>query len=278
MIPHAKIYCFAFMMLLLTGCKTTPAPQVEVPVTPPPAVPAAPAEPEPVVAELPPEPAMSEDLKALHDAMTSSDKASIERCARSIIDKDPAGSDAVTAYRALAELALETSPATARLYIERAAELSPNDAEVRLVFGKIAHAQANDDEALAHFEAAATADPKNATPCVLSAALLLTYLDLEKALDRSACAMTRQPERCDVLAIRADTLYAAKQFEDAAAHYEKYVAAACPESEDVLLHLAKLNESQLNQPKRACELYTRLAELRPDDPNYAASRAYQCGL
>ena len=146
------------------------------------------------------------------------------------------------------------------------------------MFGKIAHAQANDDEALAHFEAAATADPKNATPCVLSAALLLTYLDLEKALDRSACAMTRQPERCDVLAIRADTLYAAKQFEDAAAHYEKYVAAACPESEDVLLHLAKLNESQLNQPKRACELYTRLAELRPDDPNYAASRAYQCGL
>ena len=275
---HAKLALFAFMTLLLTGCKTAPAPQPEAPVVPPPAVVEVPAEPAPVVPELPPEPAMSEDLKALHDAISSTDKAAIERQAHVIIDKDPAGSDAVAAYRALAELALETSPATARLYIERAAELAPNDAEVRTLFGRIAHAQSNDDEALMHFEAAAAADPNSATPCVAAATILLTYLDLEKALDRSSCAMERQPNRCDVLAIRADTLYAAKQFEDAAAHYEKYVAASCPESEDILKHLAKLNETQLNQPKRACEVYTRLTELRPDDPNYAASRAYQCGL
>lgn len=275
MIASIQKYLFCLSILFFTACGSTPPPKVEAPVAPPPVV----QEPTTTPPEQPvePEPVMSPELAELHEAMRVGNLEAIQTKARQIIDKDPTGADAVVAYRALAEMALETSPATARLYIERAAERAPNDPDVFFVFGKIAHAQANDDEALKHFETAANADPKNASACLASAAILLTYLDLEQALERADCAMKRQPDRCDVVAMHADTRFASKRFEDAAASYEKYLDLSCPVSEDVLRRLAKLHETHLSNAKRACEVYAILAELRPDNPDYAASRDYQCG-
>lgn len=279
MISISKHLLPFILACLLTGCGTTEQPKAAFPVAPPPVVKPQPTPSEPPKPDLPPEPVKSPELTALLTAMDAGNADDIARTARTIIDKDPRGEDAVTAYRALAECELSTaSPATARLYIERAAELAPKDARVAFVYGNIAHAQANDDEALTHYETAANADTHDASACIASAAIFLTYLDLEKALDRSNCAIEREPTRCDAIAIRADTLYAAKQFEDAATYYERYLSANCALSEDVMRRLAKLNETHLGNAKRACEVYGMLVELRPDDPNYAASRAYQCGL
>ncbi len=263
---------------LMLGCASThPAPVVETPVEPAPVEVA-----QPVDAHQNDEPALSPLRIALLDAQKSQDAQQIESAARNIIDADPTSEDAKYAYLALAELNLASAPETARLFVERAYEITPNDYDVQMIYGRIAHAQTqtqnSDDEALDHFARAAQADTKNAAPCIAAAAILLNYLDIERANDQAKCAIEREPERCDAIAIFADARYAAKDYESAAKAYENYIQKDCNQSEDVLKRLAKLNETQLSDPKRACELYNQLLNLVPDDPNYKASRDYQCGL
>ena len=233
------------------------------------------------VQDVPPEPekpAISPELEALNQAVAGGSEEEIEAASRAIIDRDPLGQDAVHAYCALAELELQRQPDTARLYIERAAEIAPANAVVQLTMGRIAHAQQLDDEALRHFNSSAQADPASAAACIEAAAILIRYLDIANALTQAKCAYERAPQDCAAMTIYADALYANKQFEEAAATYELRQTASCPASEDALRNLAKLYETHLSNPKRACQVYTELSTLRPEDPNYSASRDYQCSL
>lgn len=265
--------------IFLASCASTPKSEVSDATTAQSTAPAPVTEPNPEP-ELPPEPekpAISPELEALNQAVANGSKEEIETASRTIIDLNPVGQDAVHAYCALADLERQ-SPDTARLYIERAAEIAPDDAVVQLTMGRIAHAQQLDDEALRHFASSAQADPANADACIEAAAILISYLDIANALTQAKCAYDRAPRNCAAMTIYADALYANKQFEEAAATYELRQTASCPDSEDALRNLAKLYETHLSNPKRACQVYTELSTLRPDDPNYSASRDYQCSL
>ncbi len=278
-----KYFYFFIAALLLSACGTqttpeiktaaaiTPVVEVQQPVAPKP-------EPEVITPPEPAKPLLSPEREALELALSKHDSEQIEAAAHTIIDKAPTSDDAVHAYIALADIELTHRPDMARLFIERAAEIAPQDAQVQLRLGRIAHAQNLDDEALNHFSTSATADTTLAEPCIEAASILIQYLDLSNAMTQAQCAYDRAPKDCRAITILADTLYANKKFDEAAKHYEARQNAACPQSETALKNLAKLYETHLSDPKNACRVYTELANQYPQDPNYSASRDYQCSL
>jgi len=276
-----KYFYFFVAALLLTACGTQKTPETKTAANVVPIVeveqPAAP-EPEVVKEPEPVKPVFTPEREALEQALAQQNREQIDAAAHKIIDNAPKSEDAVHAYCALADIELAQRPDTARLYIERAAEIAPKDAQVQLRLGRIAHAQNLDDEALSHFSASAEADTTLAEPCVEAAAILIQYLDLTNAMTQAQCAYDRAPQDCRSITILADALYANKQFDEAAKHYQARQNASCPQSETALKNLAKLYETHLSDPQNACRVYTELAKQYPQDPNYSASRDYQCGL
>lgn len=273
-----RFYCLTFFIAgFLVACASAPR-------TEPVQVAVAPTEPEPVIeqefqSELQlPEPEISPELKKLHLAVESGNSEEIKAAAHTIIDAGPSGSESAEALRALAELSIRNERySEAGLYADAAIQALPDNAENLFLKARIAHLQQHDDEAVKNLRKCIELAPTDARPYLLKASILLNYLDTERALADAEKAYKINPKDCESMVLYADALYASKQYSEAAEHYSSAMTQ-CRISEDSLKKLAKIYELHLQDAPRACEIYTKLTEMFPENPYYKASRDYQCGL
>lgn len=198
--------------------------------------------------------------------------------AHAIIDPQTKGKDTALALNVLALQALDAQELDlARLYAQRAALADPEFDEAHLALGRIATAQARYNEAIKHYERAAELNPKRAMANVAATALLLDFLDIERALAKAQAAVKAEPQNCQAIAITADAHMAKKNFKEAVEHYESFQKQAkCQENERLLQNLAKIYEVHLQEPQKACHTYQQLLDISPNNANYKASRDYQC--
>ena len=165
----------------------------------------------------------------------------------------------------------------ASLYASDSNRIKPDQLETLYLLARIAHDQNNDDDAVKILNQCIEKYPEDSRAYSFKAMLLLSYLDTERALDNAYKAYQLNPKDCGVLVTYADALYASQKYEDAAKQYVD-AQSACKLTESSLKNLAKLYEINLQDAKKACEIYTKLAEIDTNNPYYKASRDYQCGL
>ncbi len=275
-----KLSLFGFLILSFVGCSSA-SKVVESPVQTVVTEPA--AEPEPEVQQakesVPVAPAVSEQLQALRNSISVGDAAEIERIAHQIIDSGSEQGEQIEALRALSQRACaENRYEEARLYAEAAYGKESRSAETLMLLARISRYEQKNDEAVKRLREAIETDPGNPKPYLMKAAILLEFLDVERALADAKKARELDPADCSTGIVLADAFFAAHQFEDAASEYEKTVSQNCSLSEASLANLAKLYEVHLQNPKKACSTYQQLTQMAPDNAYYKASKDYQCSV
>ena len=261
---------------MLTACGTTKTPEPQSPVQPAPVVTEVPPQPDPAPQQ-PETPALSPAMQALHDAVDGKDPDAIRTAAHDVIDSDTDSPDATTALCILARTELSDGHAVAaQRYAEKALERDAQNYDALMTLARSAQAQDRLDEAVKTFDRAAAAKADAAEPHAAKAAILLMFLDYERALAEAEAASQLAPDDCRVLTIHADTLYAAHRFPDAVAQYTKAEAKRCELPMPALVNLAKLYEVHIQDAAMACKTYQRLVALDPENPYYKASMDYQC--
>ncbi len=261
--------------LLSAGCSTQTA-DTKTPVDVPVEQPEQNTEPEPekpVVSE----PEISVDLRSLRDAVAQKQPDSIRTAAHEIIDRNAPAEERAEALRALSELAVTSNNlAEARIFAEKAEETLPNQSDTLLLLARIAHADNRNDDAIRYLNAASQTAPENSRSFAMKAAILLSFLDTERALEAAQKAHDIDSNDCLTNIIYADALYASHKFTEASESYESADTRGCSLSETALQNMAKLYEVHVQSPQKACAAYQRLTDLAPDNPYYKASRDYQC--
>ena len=276
-----KKYIYILLFgLISVSCASQASPKTEVksPVQ-------AQAQPAPQIAPKPAEqeaakslePEISPELKDLREAIKSGSN-DVEAKAHAVVDKSPEGSDAAEALRVLATLAIQDKNVTkALLYADAANAAQADSLDNLLLLAEIAHLQQRDSDAVKYYKKCTELSPNDSRAYHQTARILLGYLDTERALTAAAKAYELDAKSCEINITYADTLYANQKFEDAANIYVQ-AQSLCPLPEPALKNLAKLYEINLQDAKKACDAYTKLADQHPDNPYYKASRDYQCGL
>ncbi|MBQ9395096.1 MAG: tetratricopeptide repeat protein [Proteobacteria bacterium] len=263
----------AVLTALILGCATTQK-TVEAPVSQP--------APEPVVVEevqvepVETVPAAAPDVQALRDSISSHDTAGIQSNAESILERNAQPDESAEALRALAAVSLkEGRIAEAQMYADNAATAMPDNAETRILQARIAHADNRDDDAVKLLKTAIEIAPDNPTPYILKSAILLSFLDTERALADAQKAHEIAPKNCDAVVVYADSLMATRNFEKSIEQYEA-ADSFCSLSESALKNMAKLYEVHVQNAEKSCKSYQRLCEIDPENAYYKASRDYQC--
>lgn len=277
---HFRIHsgCLSAVLLcslLATGCATqTAAPQTPADVPTEQPVQITEPEPEkPVVSE----PVISTNLKALRNAVAQKQPDSIRTAAHEIIDQNAPAEERAEALRALSKLAVTSNNlAEARIFAEKAEEILPNQSDTLLLLARIAHADNRNDDAIRYLNAASQTAPDDSEPYAMKAAILLSFLDTDRALEAAQKAHDIDSNDCLTNIIYADALYASHKFTEASESYEFADTHSCSLSETALQNMAKLYEVHVQSPQKACAAYQRLTDLAPDNPYYKASRDYQC--
>ena len=273
-----KYMVLAGCFVSLQACASKPQPAVQSPVSQPDPVVSQPVEPEVVQAPSEPAEQIAPQIQALRDAVEHGDAVSIETSAHEVIDAFPETPHAAEALRALAGLNMQRQQYDqALLYADAALSIDRTDAQSLLLNARILHALHRDDEAVKVLNEGIEKAPQNAALYRLKAAVLLEYLDVERALQAAQKAHELSPSDCAVQVVYADALFAAKRFEESASTYES-ARSQCKLSEKSLQNLAKLYEVHTQNPQKACELYKQLCDLDPGNAYYKASRDYQCSL
>lgn len=275
-----KLSVFGFLILSFVGCSSS-SKVVESPVQT--AVTEPVAEPEPEVEHVEENvvevPVVSEQLQSLRNSISSGDGAEIDRLAHQIIDSGAEKGEQTEALRALSERACaEKKFEEARLYAETAYGLESRAVETLMLLSRIARYEQKNDEAVKRLREAIEVAPDNPKPYLMKAAILLEFLDVERALADAKKARELEPADCSTGVVLADAFFAAHQFEDAASEYEKTVSQNCSLSEASLANLAKLYEVHLQNPQKACSTYQQLTQMAPDNAYYKASKDYQCSV
>ena len=275
MIKKVLIILASSFLLMSCASKTQQNVQVQSPVQ------TQVAEPDPKVAEpqiQPEKPVISKELQDLRDTVKRSDFESAKNLAHQIIDREPEGTESPEALRTLAFIARsENNLSLASLYVSDANRIQPDQLETLYLIAQIAHEQNHDDDAVKVLNQCIEKFPEDSRSYIFKAKLLLSYLDIERALDVASKAYQLDGQSCDVNVVYADTLYASQKYEEAANQYVK-AQSLCTLTEASLKNLAKLYEVNLQDSKKACDIYTKLAEMDASNPYYKASRDYQCGL
>ena len=216
------------------------------------------------------------ELKALREAMATGDAQHISESAQVVIDLYPQSEGAQEALRALCDLSLKRgAPSEATLYLNAVLAISADNFDNQMMSARVAHENGDDQNALIALSRASEIKPDDARPYVEKAAVLLSYLDTERALQSAEKAIALS-QTCETQLIYADALYANKQYEPAVRHYE--LAASCELTETALKNIAKIYEVHVQDAKAACRYYRILTERFPDNAYYKASRDYQCEL
>ena len=265
---------------VLQACASTPKPAVQTPVAQPQAqVPEQPVNvQETHIAPTEPEKQVAPEIASLRQSVQKGQNDDIDKNAHAVIDRNPETPEAAEALRALANLDLQNKKFdTAQLYAETAHTFDPGNPENGLVLARCLHALNRDDDAVKLLDETIAKSPDNPGLYALKTAILLEYLDVERALQAARKAHELLPNDCGTTMIYADALYASKSFPDAVTAYES-ARTQCKLPETALQNLAKLYEVHTQNPQKACELYKQLADLDPNNAYYKASRDYQCSL
>ena len=219
-----------------------------------------------------------QELKVLREAVGKSEPSDIENLAHVVIDRMPDSPESAEALRVLAQLAIsEKNYSKALLYGEAANTIQPDSLDNLLLLAEIAHLQERDSDAVKLYKKCIELYPNDSRAYLQKARILLVYLDTDRALESAAKAYELDSKNCETSVVYADALYASQKYEDAVNHYVQ-AQSLCSLSESALKNLAKLYEVNLQNPSKACEIYTKLTEIDPNNAYYKASRDYQCGL
>lgn len=276
------IFLFWVVVNFVYGCGTTSTPKVEAVTT------SIVVEPEPSEVEVSPatEPekeestreVVSSNLEKLREFVEQGREEEATQMAHQILEQTPESLECLEALRTLSQYAIASgNEGLARLYIENALSRSPEDIASLEILSRIAQSQQRDEEAIRILDKILSLDAKHVTSLVRKSALLLKYLDDERALESAKTAHQIAPDRCDVRILYADSLYAHRDYREAVSEYELAEAKSCPMSTSALENMAKIYEVHLQMAERACAMYRRLFELDRENPYYKASMDYQCG-
>ncbi len=259
------------------GCASSKNTASEPAAATAPAAAAAP-EPSPAPVNEPEKPAISKELQDLRDSIQNQSQ-DIEEKAHAVIEAYAPSAERIEALNVLSQRALNDKKYDeAQLYAKASLDLDAQNYETLMIMAGIARAVEKNDEAVNWLTQAAQVSPDKTAPYVQKAAILLEFLDTERALLVAGQAQKLDPDACDVTIIYADALFAGLQFRDAIIQYEHADSLKCNLSEAALQNMAKLYEIHLQDAKNACQLYERLIKIAPDNPYYKASRDYQCSL
>ena len=265
----------------IQACASNPQPSAQSPVSQPPSQPAVeqPSVPQTIESEAQPVVEQSpQELIALRQSLEKGDVGEIDTNAHLVIDRFPETPEAAEALRALADLSIRNKKyETAQMYAETAYAINAENPDNGLLLARCLHALNRDNEAVKLLDDMIGKNSDKAELFALKAAILLEYLDVERAMQAAQKAHDLKPNDCGVGVVYADALYASKSFSQAASAYES-VRQQCSLTEESLQNLAKLYEVHTQNPQKACELYKQLTAINPDNAYYKASRDYQCAL
>jgi tetratricopeptide (TPR) repeat protein len=119
--------------------------------------------------------------------------------------------------------------------------------------------------AVNQFRAAIKADPNHLESRLNLGAILIEYLDYERAANQFSESVRIAPNNCTAHLGLAAASYGKADHEKSAENYKYYVDECDAEHISSYERLAKLYESQLNDPKQAITYYNKLIELVDDD-------------
>lgn len=273
-----RIICSLFILssaFLISGCATTPK-KAEAPVLQPVQAP----DPAPVkeiqTEPAAPVPTAAPDVQALRESISKDEPEKIQMHAHEILERTAAPEESAEALRALADVSLKKKRiAEAQMYADNAASAMSDNAETRILQARIAHADNRDDDAVKLLKTAIEIAPDNPTPYILKSAILLSFLDTDRALADAEKAYKLAPDKCDAVIVYADALMASRDFKHSVEQYEA-ADKFCTLSEPALKNMAKLYEVHVQDAEKSCRSYQRLCEIDPNNEYYKASRDYQC--
>jgi tetratricopeptide (TPR) repeat protein len=133
--------------------------------------------------------------------------------------------------------------------------------------------QNNIPQAVIAFEKANEAGPKFLYSRLNLGAILIEYLDYQRADKQFEEAMALAPDNCVANLGRGATLFALEKHADAAARYEFYLDKCESDHVSSWERLAKLYEGKLANPDKAIEAYRKLISLTPDESKQNAYKA-----
>lgn len=170
------------------------------------------------------------------------------------------------------------APDIALLSVKRAIQLEPQNAQAQLVLAQAYFLQPNDAAALSALTECIKLDPTLLEAQLLGTKISLRFLNYPKALEYAKAAFELEPHNTRALLAYADALYANKDYNEAALHYENAIKSLDNSQvpKRALIRLATIYEEQLQDSPNACRLYTHLHQLEPENKNYQASKQYHC--
>jgi tetratricopeptide (TPR) repeat protein len=139
------------------------------------------------------------------------------------------------------------------------------DPDVHNNLGLVFMKEENVPGAVNQFRAAINANPNYLESRLNLGAILIEYLDYKRAGNQFSEAVRIAPNNCTAHLGLGAAKYGAGEFETAAENYKYYVDKCDADHKSSYQRLAKLYESQLNDPKQAISYYEKLIELEDDD-------------
>lgn len=214
-------------------------------------------------------------IAKLRQAQARNDAQEIESTARDIIENDIDSPESQQALLALAELAIARGAyREAALYAEASIKHGLTSAEGWYYQAVANYHVKNYDAALDALTSALKADPNYVDAYVMRAEILLSFLDVDRALEAAEKAHKLSPDACKTSVLYGDMLYASRRYGEAIKIYES--SESCTKTEALLRNMGKIYEVHVANSQKACQVYRELVEIDPNNANYKASRDYQC--
>ncbi|MGM0555131.1 MAG: tetratricopeptide repeat protein [Myxococcota bacterium] len=139
------------------------------------------------------------------------------------------------------------------------------DPDVHNNLGMVFMQEDNVPNAVNQFRAAIEANPNYLESRLNLGAILIEYLDYERAGNQFTEAVRIAPNNCTAHLGLGAAKYGAAEFESAADNYKYYVDKCDADHKSSYQRLAKLYESQLDDPKQSITYYEKLIELEDDE-------------
>ena len=155
-------------------------------------------------------------------------------------------------------------PATGRRMLERATQLSPNDAHILLQLGMLCRATGDNDAAQRYLERAAVVDPKTSDAWAQLTDLYATLGNREASARALALGLANCPNSPGLHLERGRRMAAAGQTDAAVAEFRETFRLR-PEEAEPLIEIAKIDLQQNRNEEAMAELRHGL-EVEPEHP------------